>query len=128
MSIDPTNLTMIGMGASVISTVLICTWKISGKIALGIQSTENNTDAINGLSATFHGHVLESGNRDKQNQAEHAAINRTLDSQASAIASQSAVDANQGKRLDRMEEMTDHHHVRIAVIETRLDIPRGSHS
>lgn len=114
MNIDTGNtLTVIGMVASVIGTLVVCTWRLSSKISLGIQTTEDNTAALKSLKTTFEDHVTESNDRDRQNQREHAAIARNLDSLA-------AVDQNQGKRLDRTEKMAEEHHTRLAVIETRL--------
>lgn len=125
VSIDtPIILTVIGMLGGLFAAVVGCTWYLGTKAGTLINSNRNLAHAVDGLSQSFSSHVHESNGRDKQNQIEHAMLNRCCDSNVEAIKGVNKLVDRLEKQSDATDKKVDQHHARMAVIESRLDIRR----
>lgn len=101
-----------------ILTLIGCTWKLSAMINRGISATKGLESAVKHLSDDFNSHKIQSSTRDQDNQREHAMLNRCCDANVQAI-------KNLTSRVEKFETCAEDHHVRLAIIETRLDIRRS---
>jgi hypothetical protein len=117
--IDTGNtLTMVGMAATGLGSVIGCTWFLATKAKGIIDVVKSLRDSINHLSGQYANHVLESDNRDRDNQEAHTQF-RTADA--------GQVEALKGLRhqLDRQErDITETNRLavlldkRVAVMES----------
>jgi hypothetical protein len=116
-----TILTIIGMGATAIVTVIGCTWTLAAKATKIVASLDSLSRSTRDLTGRFDGHVLKSDTRDEENKIAHASLARCCDSNVSAIQSLTSRVARVETQGDNQDNCLNEVNTRLAVVESKVE-------